>query len=179
MKTTKAIVIGILGCALAAMVGGCGDDGNSQTSGKDNDAYLKAQLVGTGTWDREFDDVPAIYEKMFKDDGTVALKEFRKTDAAAPPKSAEVRFHRRFKNLPLYEETAGTWDIREGQIYYKLALPNGTEMPQQYKIEHITATEFVQSSQGVDDKIEESYVSAKMLQTARPIATTAPAPHKT
>jgi hypothetical protein len=177
MKTAKAIVIGILGCALAAMSAGCGDDRSSQSSGQDNDAYLKVQLVGI--WDREFDDVPAIYEKVFKDDGTVVLKEFRKTDDAAPPKTAESRFHRRFKNLPLYEQTTGTWDIRDGQIYYKLALPNGTQMPQQYKIEHITANEFVQSSQGVDADMKESYTRAKAWQAPRPIATTAPAPHKT
>jgi hypothetical protein len=176
MKTLKAaIVIGILGCTLMAMGGGCGDDSSPKSSGQDNDAYLKVQLVGT--WDREFEDAPAIYEKIFKDDGTVVLKEFRKTDAA-PPKGAESRFHRRFQNLPLSEQTTGTWDIRDGQIYYKLALPNGTEMPQQYKVERITANEFVQSSQGVDAKIEESYMRAKAWQAARPIATTTPAFHK-
>lgn len=176
MKTTKAaIVIGILGCALMSLGGGCGDD-NSQSTGKDNDAYLKVQLVGI--WDREFDDAPAIYERIFKDDGTVVLKEFRKT-AGAPAKGAETRYHRLFNNLPLCEQTAGTWDIREGQIYYNLALPNGSQMPQQYKVERITANEFVQSSQGVDVKIEESYMRAKAWQAARPVATTSPAPRKT
>src|ERR1035437_3892596 len=54
MKTLQAtMVFGILGCALMASGGGCGGDSSSQSSGQDNDAYLKVQLVGT--WDREFD----------------------------------------------------------------------------------------------------------------------------
>ena len=169
MKT--AIAIGMFGCALAAIGGGC-KGGASGSDGKDNDAYLKVQLVGT--WVREFENEPAIYEKTFKEDGTVVLKEFRKAGDAAPPRGAEVRYHRRFGNLPLHEQTAGTWDIRDGRIYYNLALPDGTKMPQQYKVERITASEFVQSSQGVDDKVAESYMRVK----ARPTAATSPASRK-
>jgi hypothetical protein len=177
MKTMKAtIVLGMLGCVLAAIGPGCKDD-SSQSGGQDNDTYLKVQLVGT--WDREFDVAPVIYEKIFKDDGTVVLKEFRKSDDVVPPRGVESRYHRHFKSLPLYEQTAGTWDIRDGQIYYKLSLPNGTEMPQRYKIERITANEFVQSSDGVDARIEESYMRGKATLGARPTATTAPVPHKT
>ena len=177
MKTMKtAIVIGMLGCALAVIGLGCKDD-SSQSGGQDNDTYLKVQLVGT--WDREFDVAPVIYEKIFKDDGTVLLKEFRKSDDVTPARGAESRYHRRFKSLPLYEQTAGTWDIHDGQIFYKLRLPNGTEMPQRYKIERITANEFVQSSDGVDARIEESYSRGRTGQSPRPAATTAPVSHRT
>jgi hypothetical protein len=168
-------MIGLLSFVLVAIGVGC-KDAQPPTGPTDNDSFQKSQLVGI--WVRESDKDPVIYEKTFKDDGAVVIKEFRKTGDAPPARGVEVRFHRYFKNLPLVEETHGTWDIRGGLIYYRLKMSNGTEMSQQYRVERLAASEFVQSSQGIDGKIEESYMRGKAWQAARPSPTSRPATRK-
>lgn len=161
----KNVMFGLCVAILVVAVG-CGDEDSSPTNPGDNDSFQKSQLVGT--WVRESDTAPVIVEKIFTADGVVTVKEFRKSEPP-PARGVEMRFHRYHKNLPLAQQTEGAWDIRGGKILYRLKLPNGTEMTQQYQVERVSASEFVQSSQGVDGKVEESYLRGKAWQAGRPI----------
>ena len=77
---TQTVLTCVLACLLLEW--GCRDK-QPDNDASDRDNYLKVQLAGT--WQRECDYDPILYEQTLNMDGSVNLKEFRKMPRGLRP----------------------------------------------------------------------------------------------
>ena len=144
-----AVLVLLIGCP------GCKD--KSSSSQQSGDEYLKMMLVGT--WVREWEFGPVVYERVLNLDGTLVSREFRAVEGKAIDRMAPSRLHRFYNvNLPLCQEFTGTWEIKDGQICYQMKMADGPALKLLYKVGRVSATEFVESAAGVDDKTDAVYL---------------------
>jgi hypothetical protein len=165
-------MLGVMGgLILLLAICGCKDGRSGQgQSSAGNDDYLKTQLIGT--WDRDWEYGQRVYERVLNADGTLICREFRAPEKGQVPAKGPTRLHRSYAvELSLFEEFTGTWSIKDGQIYYTIKLSEGSSMPMVYKIDHVSATEFIEGSVGVDAKNDARYVRFKPPRASAPAAT--------
>lgn len=127
----------------------------------DKDAFLKVQMLGT--WERQSDQGPVGYQREFKADGSVTVREFRQISSppapgGSPRKTTRAIFHRQYKaDLPLHNEVSGTWTIKDGRLVRMMRLSNGDEVCIVSRIDRMTATEFVEVSEGIEGTVSHKY----------------------
>ena len=147
-------------CA-ALMACGCDNNQPPQPTAKDKDAAVRTQLLGL--WERQSELGPVGYQREFKADGTLVMREFRKaasTSASTSPagKAGPTMYHRQYKvDLPLYRESLGTWTVEGDKLIMTARLSNGDTIRILSRIDHLAATEFVEVSDGVDGPVKAKY----------------------
>ena len=157
-------------CA-ALMACGCGNDQPPQPTAKDKDAAVKTQLLGM--WERQSELGSVGYQREFKADGTLVMREFRQaastsvastsapsTSASANPagKAGPTMYHSQYKvDLPLDKEIKGTWTVEGGKLIRTVQLSNGDTIRILSRIDRLAATEFVEVSDGVDGPVKVKY----------------------
>ncbi|MFB3893946.1 MAG: hypothetical protein ACE15C_18205 [Phycisphaerae bacterium] len=143
---------------IAACACGCGRDDPKPQAPVDQDKLLRTQLAGE--WERQWELGPVVYYRLLKDDGTVIMREYRSTTSAPaatsrPAGNAQGRYHRAYRVfLPLQRELSGTWSVQDGNVCYNVSLPNGDPLRLLYRIDRISASEFTESTSGLDGRIE-------------------------
>ena len=161
----KLIIALSLACA-AIMACGCGNDQPPQPTAKDKDAAVKTQLLGM--WERQSELGPVGYQREFKADGALVMREFRQaastsvasTSASANPagKAGPTMYHSQYKvDLPLDKEIKGTWTVEGGKLIRTVQLSNGDTIRILSRIDRLAATEFVEISDGVDGPVKAKY----------------------
>ncbi len=66
----------------------------------------------------------------------------------------------------------GKWSVRDGHVTYEVFLPNGDPMRMKYKVDKVNAYELVESSSGVDSRVQASFKRVKAGKT--PASATSP-----
>ena len=134
----------------------------SRPAAGEDDRFLRSQLVGR--WQRAWDFGPVVYERVLAADGSLVMREKRRTDPPATGTSASTAprpVARAEQEHPKYpgeytvaEELSGTWSVKDRQVTYRVVLPNGDPLTMRYAIERVTATELVETSSGLSGKSE-------------------------
>lgn len=134
----------------------------SRPAAGEDDRFLRSQLVGR--WQRAWDLGPVVYERVLAADGSLVMREKRRTDPAATGTSASTApgpVARAEQEHPKYpgkyrveQELSGTWSVKDRQVTYRVILSNGHALTMRYDIERLTATELVEISSGVDGESE-------------------------
>ncbi len=149
----RVCLVLIVACAC-----GCSREDVKPQAPTDKDKQLRTQLAGE--WERQWELGPVIYYRQLKDDGTVIMREYRSTTSGPAATSqragnASKRFHRTYRVfLPLQRELSGTWSVQNGNVCYNVALPNGDPLRMLYRIDRISASEFTESTSGLDGRTE-------------------------
>jgi len=153
-----------LACA-AIMACGCGNSQAPKPTAKAKAAAVKTRLIGT--WERQSDLGPVGYQREFKADGTLVLREFRKkpkeSDANQPGgEAAPTMYHRQYKiDLPLDRQSTGTWAVEGDKIIRTAKLSNGDTIRIVSRIGRLAATEFVEESDGIEGPVKIKYQRKK------------------
>ncbi len=155
-----------LACA-AVMACGCGNNQPPQPTAKDKDAATKTKLVGT--WERQSELGPVGYQREFKADGTLVMREFRQKPTTSPSTSTQpagnaglTMYHRQYKlDLPLDKESEGTWTVEGKKLIRTATLSNGDTIRILTRIDSLAATVFVEVSDGVDGPVKLKYERKK------------------
>jgi hypothetical protein len=146
----------------------CGCDNNQppKPAEKDKNAAVKIGLIGT--WERQSELGPVGYQREFKPDGTLVMREFRKAAPSTSPatqpagKAGPTMYHRQYKiDLPLFQQSAGTWAVQGDKLIKTIQLSNGDTVRILSRIDPLAATEFVEESDGVDGKVKVKYERKK------------------
>ena len=119
----------------------------------------KDQLVGT--WERQWEFGPVIYQRELKADGSAVFREFRKPDTSAASvagPAGPTAYHSYYKlALPLATERKGTWTVQDGVIRYQVQLSDGQPLGMVCRVVKLGGTELVEASDGVGGATEAKY----------------------
>ena len=161
----KTIAVACLLACLACLTAetGCRKDDSKRPAATNQDDLLRAQLAGK--WRRDWELGPVVYARELNPDGSLVMEEFRVFDAAAQaagkkPEPDKGVQHRGYPNSRLckWQSLRGTWAVQDGNIAYRVALSNGDPLTLTYKLERVSATEVVESTIGLDGKVESKFL---------------------
>lgn len=161
---TVACLLACLACLSTET--GCGQGDSKRPAATNQDNLLRAQLAGK--WRRDWELGPVVYARTLKPDGSLVMEEFRDFDAAAQaagkkPEPDTGVAHRGYpkRRLCKWQSLKGAWAVQGGSITYRVALPNGDPLTLTYKLERVSATELVESTTGLDGKVESKFLRDK------------------
>jgi len=144
----------ILGAALAISlsVSGC----SSKQPPLPQEQSQKDQLVGT--WERQWEFGPVIYQRELKADGSAIFREFRKPESPDATVTGPTAYHSYYKvALPLAGEYTGTWAVQDGMVRYHVDLPQGQSLELVYRVVKLGGSGLVEAADGIAGAAEAKY----------------------
>jgi hypothetical protein len=123
----------------------------------------KDQLVGT--WERQWEFGPVIYQRELKSDGSATFREFRKPEspeAKIPATTVKPVRHSYYKvDLPCDKERPGTWAVQDGVVRYQVQLPQGQPLEMVCRVVKLGGSELVEAADGIAGTTEAKYQRKK------------------
>lgn len=156
MTRTSTILLATL--AISLHLAGC----NRTQTPPPPQPSQKDQLVGT--WERQWEFGPVVYQRELKADGSAIFREYRKVDqtdtrpSGDPKPSGPAAYHNYYKMaLPLAKEYKCTWAVQDGVVRYQIQMPQGQPLEMVYRVVKLGNSEFVEAADGVGGATEAKY----------------------